>query len=496
MLALGLAGCTKPNPRSCGDGTCTDPAFPFCDVGGELEGTPETCVAVACEAGVFEACRGDQAITCNAEGTDFNLVLCGRGCEDGIGCRLCDPNETACTNGTVATCDASGAVVASESCALGCFEDEPRCREIDPSNGLSSLLDVAVDGADLILDNAKILTGSGEVRDKNGAVLPVTSVLLPAPTGGVPIRVLIADRVELSGLIQVLAGNGDSAPALAIVAKSDIVVSGTLAFWYDNNDSRNDATAGGITLSGCTGGKGQQGTHQNPTQELSAGSGGGGHATAGTSGGGVDLQLSAGAGGVAMGSPELIPLRGGCSGGDAFSATIGGTPGGGAVQLVSRTRIELMDATTINASGISGSFQISGPQAEQGGGAGGGILLEAPVVTLGAASRLLVNGGPGPGGNDAQGTASMTTAPAPGGICVSTASFHCSSGGDGAGLDGPATEAALLPYTNSPTVTSFRGGGGGGGLGYVRINTATGEHMTSSSSIVSGVLTTGIIVTR
>ena len=53
-----LCGCTAPNPRSCIDGSCTDPAFPYCDADGSLAGEPKTCIAVACTPGEFVACQG------------------------------------------------------------------------------------------------------------------------------------------------------------------------------------------------------------------------------------------------------------------------------------------------------------------------------------------------------------------------------------------------------------------------------------------------------
>jgi len=56
---LAMLGCTRPNPRSCSDGLCTDQRYPFCDVDGSLEGTPQTCISVSCNPGEFAACRGD-----------------------------------------------------------------------------------------------------------------------------------------------------------------------------------------------------------------------------------------------------------------------------------------------------------------------------------------------------------------------------------------------------------------------------------------------------
>jgi len=93
------AGCTVPAPASCADGTCTDPGLPFCDVGGEVAGKPLTCIAVSCTPGAFAACRGDSELTCNSVGTDYDATQCEHGCDQGTGCRLCEPNQTVCTNG-------------------------------------------------------------------------------------------------------------------------------------------------------------------------------------------------------------------------------------------------------------------------------------------------------------------------------------------------------------------------------------------------------------
>jgi hypothetical protein len=86
FVGVGLAGCgTRPNPRSCADGLCTDQAFPFCDVDGVLGGTPNECIAVTCTPEEFAGCRGTDAIVCNNVGNDFNLVDCPLGCDEAIG---------------------------------------------------------------------------------------------------------------------------------------------------------------------------------------------------------------------------------------------------------------------------------------------------------------------------------------------------------------------------------------------------------------------------
>lgn len=477
VVVLGLAACTKPNPRSCADGTCTDPEFPFCDVTGELEGTPQTCIAVECAPGEFRGCRDDLAITCNAEGTDFDLVECGRGCEDDIGCRLCDPNETACTNGTVATCDANGVVTESEPCPLGCFESEPRCRELDPSNDLATFLDLT-NLQDLVITDGDIRTDTGTVVS-GGEVIAVTTFLLAAPQGGLPIRVIAANNVHISNT-NIGGGGAASAPALAILARGEVII-----------DGRITATAAGSfgSVGVCAGGDGQNtqrtASDNTTSQQLVSGAGGGGNVTAGASGGAVSTFATAGTGGAPVGNAELIPLVGGCLGGGAR----GGLPGG-ALQISSRLSIKVM-----------GIIDVRGQQGEcdednGGGGAGGSVLLEAPSVFFGEVGGLIAKGGSGctlasgptPTPNDLD-------EPALGYACL-VASTECTNGGNGGSSDVPPTGGASVTYSTSPTKRLFTAGGGGGSVGRGRINTATGEFTTSSGAVDAAVITTGTVNTR
>lgn len=127
-------GCTKPNPRSCLDGTCTDPAFPFCDVDGSLEGTPGTCITVSCSPMEFAGCRGDEAIVCNSVGSNFDLVRCPFGCsEASAGCNGCDDNIQ-CDEATP-VCDAGACRVCgldAECASKVCELESGRC--LDESN--------------------------------------------------------------------------------------------------------------------------------------------------------------------------------------------------------------------------------------------------------------------------------------------------------------------------------------------------------------------------
>lgn len=117
LFLVALIGCTKPNPRDCADGTCTDPAFPFCDVGGEVDGQANTCIAVECTPTEFRACRDDLAITCNAAGSDFDLLQCPHGCNDTTGgCKNCAEDVDCSTAAPV--CD-----LTTNTCR-GCQEDD------------------------------------------------------------------------------------------------------------------------------------------------------------------------------------------------------------------------------------------------------------------------------------------------------------------------------------------------------------------------------------
>jgi len=51
LVLMAACGFPRPadvaDPRSCVDGICTDPNYPFCDEGGEISGSAKTCVAVS-----------------------------------------------------------------------------------------------------------------------------------------------------------------------------------------------------------------------------------------------------------------------------------------------------------------------------------------------------------------------------------------------------------------------------------------------------------------
>lgn len=461
--------CTKPNPQSCADGTCTDPGLPFCDVGGEVEGQANTCIAVSCTPGEFAACRGDREIACNAQGTDYELITCERGCDAGAGgCRLCNPNETACTNGKVASCDSAGAVTSSEVCALGCFEDQPRCRQLAPSNNLGTYLDMVPTPPDLELASAVFTTDDGNVM-VSGQSVAVPNFLVPTAGNGAQIRVFVVNSLKLTSATVAVRGDprDPPGPAFAIVARGNLTILGEILV-----DHRV-----GVPVQGCRpAGTGTTFSASNG-QVIATGGGGGGNATDGASGGAV----AGNAGGVAdtsSGTALLVPLRGGCAGGYGESNGPGSYGnGGGAVQLSSGGTLDL-DAT-INVSGgdgLSDHFDQTNGYYVGGGGAGGSILLEGPVVRLGSEAKLLATGG-----NGAQACAASST--------------YCGASGVGAHPGTAATTGMTVPY-NSASNLVMSGGGGGGGLGRVRINTADGTYEKANTTNEAAAVTSGQISTR
>jgi hypothetical protein len=467
LVVLVAVGCTKSNPAAhCQNGTCTDPNFPFCDVNGVVGGEPGACIAATCTAGQFTECRDNAEVRCNATGDNYEVVQCERGCDAAAdGCRLCNPNETACTNGKVATCDSSGAVVSQYSCPLGCFEAEPRCREIAPSNGLATYADMLASAPDVELTDALITTVNGQIQDVNGAVT-LPSILLPATAQGPAVRVFFTGKLRVQRAHVQGAADGYSwGPAVAFFARGDVLVTGEL---------KAEPTVGGFFTNGCGGANGTYSL--SCTVNAVSGAGGGANATNGGRGGyGASLG---GEGGIATGTASLVPLRGGCGGGatdgpEGVDGSVG--QGGGAIQIASREAIV-----------VEGNIDVRGGNGQvdyyrqrdgfyvTGGGAGGGLLLEAPMITLKENSQLIARGGDG------------------GALCDTTSGV-CGAGGLGASATASAQPGGDATCDGAHFTS---GGAGGGGLGRVRINTISGSYDKSSTALEDASVSTGTVSTR
>ena len=164
-------------------------------------------------------------------------------------------------------------------------------------------------------------------------------------------------------------------------------------------------------------------------------------------------------------APGGVPasLRGGCPGrlgGTPSSSTAGGN-GGGAVWLISNDRIVINGV--INASGAGGEGGRSDPLADHGGaggGSGGMIVLDAPIVEISATGVVMATGGGGGGGNEGAFSGLDGDDPDP------MDPDDPADGGFGIGLDTGGDGGTTGNGGNGDSNTT--GCGGGGGTGYIR----------------------------
>ncbi len=254
-------------------------------------------------------------------------------------------------------------------------------------------------------------------------------------------------------------------------------------------DGQVDASASGATpgpggnASDC--GNGGNGLHDATGDDGSNGGGGGGFGSAGANGanGHQCTDCGGGSAGAVSGAATLVPLRGGCRGGDGGSSAgdAHGGGGGGAVQISTAGALKVTG--TVSAAGGGGRRGSNHEDGGGGGGSGGAVLLEGDSVSISSSARLTANGGGGASGNDTNGAngdhgddGSQTgTSRAPGGT-----GDYGGDGGDGGASAGAPTSGSegqnectnwiivCLEYT-----PGAGGGGGGGGVGRVRINRAT-----------------------
>jgi hypothetical protein len=381
--------------------------------------------------------------------------------------RECNPGEVlGCDENALVQCNANGTGEEQIPCSLGCFADELRCFDIDPSNDLGQYLDGARAEADLDLGvMAQIDTTDGTVT-VDGAMVPVTSFLHEAAP---PVRVLvvgslIAQDVTVTGV-----------PALAFVSDGDVQISGHLSL----SAGQSDPGPGALNAGGCQGGA--QVVDGDGGNTAAGGAGGGGFGSAGANGGNATAQTAfavGGSGGGTTGAVTLIPLRGGCDAG-VIGASLRGA-GGGALQLVSRTSITIEG--TISANGSSAS----------GGGSGGGILLEAPQVEV--MGNVVANGGAGAGGGflpEPGEDGRLDALPAQGGPSEDS---NLGEGGDGAAGNLAATMGASVNFMSGLGTDLNFAGHGGGGVGRIRVNTAADAFI--DTGLFSPNPTTGAVGTR
>ncbi|HUQ04089.1 MAG TPA: hypothetical protein VM261_16435 [Kofleriaceae bacterium] len=393
----------------------------------------------------------------------------------------CAPSTIDCDDATdvYTECSAQGVATFQMMCPLGCSTTAEKCVDIDPSNGLAMYLDMAATAPDLVL------TGTSTINPDTGAILVGgTGVVVPTFTTANDVRVFVVKSLSLQGTTSVLLDY--ETYAIAFVSHGDVSISGL----FDISAQGSQGGAGAAwgfdqgSMRGCTGGY--------PAQ-LGPGAGGGGGAELGGRGGSTSSASGSSGGAVAS---YAEPLLGGCEGGGVIgtqqsSQSVGGG-GGGALQITSRTRIELSGSGVIDASGGGASHTPAGGERlpGAGGGGGGNIVLEAPQVILDGANVVISTKGGGGAGASTSTTASGTdggfdAARAPGGN--SSISSHGGAGANGTQGPGAGLDAGC---------SGCQGGGGGGAAGLTVFRNIVGAIAPQNGAAVRSKQMTTTIRTR
>ncbi len=316
-------------------------------------------------------------------------------------------------------------------------------------------------------------TDEGTLEDPLGTA--ITHQSETTDLNGINTRIISVDALTLSP-VATLRGEG-SLP-LVIAAWGNIEIAGTINF-----DSRRGRPGSGANPAACeTSGAAQGGSDSGG----GAGGGGGGFGGNGGKGGDGDDNGNGtlgGAGGVGL-LQAPTRVRGGCpsaSGGSGLTAAAEASPGGGAIQLTSKTKLSITGS--IFAGGAGG---LGGPTDSRAGGSGGGsggfVGLEAPIVEIDNAALLVANGGGG-----GEGTSSSRT-----GVDGQDGrhTLAQASGGDGNsdfGTGGGKGGADTTLAGESVTDTLAAGGGGGGGsVGFVLLRS---PDFAGSDALISPPLT-------
>lgn len=477
--------------------------------GGLCSYTPLTLPAGSCDDNnactVQDACTngvcGGQPKTCPAPPTCFGTGVCqatldggctyaplitSSGCNDGNNCTTndrcdgdggCFGDLQTCTpptncHASSGTCDPSGAciwtAVSGGSCDAGmgapgtcganfvCDPVQTALFPFTPSNFTEAQL--PADGGVATNFTANTTIDTDAVTATNGQTLPPSTVI----NGALVFR---TTSLNVNGGVTVTI-NG-SRPVIFAVTGSATIPNNAVIIANAGRQPSSCATSGnggdGSDIGGGAGGR-------------ESGGGGGGFGTAGGLGGPADGH--SGATGAANGNDTLIPLRGGCRGGNATPTNTAGGEGGGAIQLTVAGTLTL--GGRIGAPGGGGGGAPANGNGGGGGGSGGAVLLEANVLTLQNSARVTANGGGG-----GEGSRGMAGDPGSIGRVDGATPATGGAGGSSGGGDGGDGAAGNTNAGNGdpPSEVDAGGGGGGGGHGRIRFN----PRMTCSlgNSVVS-----------
>jgi len=425
LFTCTVTACTKQVNVCKSDSDCSDIAYPFCDVNGEY------------------APSGGEKGVCTVVPSDCPVDRCG-----------CAPGATTCDQDQLTVCNTDGKSTTTTSCALGCADAKDHCLQFTPSNGLDTPFAGAGSQPDVTLTNGIINTDTGTI---NGADGPLQTLIVSRAAGN--IRVFVAKSFTMNGVTEIRGGL-----AAAFVAATTITVNGTI-----------DAAAGPDGSPGpgaqVTPGLPCQGTYSTAC----GGGAGGGNDIAGGAGAcetSGDLSATIVTGGAAQ--VPLTELVGGCYGGGNGANSRGAAPGG-ALQFVAGESMTIAQTAVISLGG-NGGFAPS-----NGGGSGGNVIIETPVLDV--EGGIAANGGGGAGCGVKGSDAHPSTDVASGGF--STVTTNCATGGRG----GTATLADSGGRYMFTAVTPAFQDGGGGSVGKARIVTRTGAATVGSMGFISAATT-------
>ena len=326
-------------------------------------------------------------------------------------------------------------------------------------------------------------TDSGQLSGAMTAQLPGALI----PQSGLMLRVVNLGQLSIAGGATVsITGTHP----LVFVVHADAMIAGTVdvSARVDGTTGSSTAGPGGDDSGACAGGFGAIGGPATVNGSGGGGAGGGSFGDTGGPGGdgaGTDKGIGR-MGGIATGSMMLVPMRGGCPGGQggAAAGVVAGTggAGGGALEVTARGVMDVIG--TLKAAGGGGGtpMQVNagGGSGGGGGGSGGAILLDGDVVHVEASSALCATGGGGGEGGGTVGT-SMTGA---NGTCSATQGAFGGTGnadgGDG-GMGG--WISVTVGRFGGSGGNSGGGGGGGGSVGRIRVRGRTTRTIDSSALV-------------
>ena len=449
--------------------------------------------AVRCVLAVVAVCLGGGAGCYSPTPQPGTPCATNGDCPAGLVCALtnrCERPEgelpdgglvvDACTTGVCEGDMLVGCSAAPVVCANGCGGPVPHCRELVPSNGLTTAL-LAGATADMNSDKLNFDATDGSVKRMSVEIRPGGTGVI----SGIGFEVVQGVGVWTANTWVVPAGESWSFSGtrpVTLYAAVSITIDGTIDVGADilgiagpGGTGRNGST----TVGGC---RGRAGRSLDGTHGEGGGGGGGGSpnaSQAGANGAPSNTQTGSftGIGGSCTTNPSTIPLTGGNGGGNgANSINNGGGGGGGAIALVAMKTITITG--DVGAPGGGGETAISA-NGGGGGGGGGAVLVEAPVVSI--TGRLTANGGGGGapnGGTDGARGSTISATPATGGL-YSGSGGPARGGSGGAGTSAPTTGAGYNLNVTDPvtgvTTNTNRGGGGGGAAGKIQVKRRTGD---------------------